>query len=239
MLVYLASPTTQLHADCMAGQPVLESFAIAATKSWMDRYRPTFSHVMLDSGAYSEMTSGKPVDLGAYVAFCQAHAAGYDEIVNLDVISGDVGERVDAGQRNLQTMRDSGLDPMPVFHQGEPWSVLEDLAACGRVGLGLQRPMRGVEAFLDECFSRVGKARVHGFALANARWTKRYPFFSVDSATWVHEMNALCSVKGQGADVLACLTPAELLRMVVKKYERLPRASAWAGPSNLALFEEP
>jgi hypothetical protein len=194
---------------------------------------------MLDSGAYSEMTSGKPVDLGAYIAFAVEHGAAYDEIVNLDVISGAVAERVDRGKRNLQAMRDAGIDALPVFHQGEPWSVLEEVAACGKVGLGFQRPIRCADDFLSMCFERLNGVRVHGFAMANERYTGRYPFASVDSATWLHELMALSALKGQGSDVLRYLTQGELLRLVIKKYERLPMASAWAGRSQGGLFDLP
>lgn len=237
MLIYLATPATQLQAECMAGMHVLESFALKATQPWMVRYRPTFAGMMLDSGAFSEMTSGKPVDLGAYISFCQEHGAGYDAIINLDVISGDVTERVDAGKANLQRMLDAGVDAMPVFHQGEPWSVLAELADGGRVGLGLQRPIRCAEEYLDGCFSRLSsRVRVHGFAMANEKYTGRYPFYSVDSATWVHELRALSALEGQGSDVLRYLTQAELLRLVVTKYRRLPMATAWAGRSQGDLF---
>lgn len=237
MIIYLASPATQLHAEMMAGCDVLESFAIKATAQWSVRYRPTWRRVMLDSGAYSEMTTGKAVDLGAYVDFCVQHQAAYSEIVNLDVIAGDVSERVTRSAANLQRMRDAGLDPLPVFHQGEPYSVLQDLASCGRVGLGFQRPIRGGQAWLDECFARIpSTTKVHGFGMANERFTKLFPFHSVDSATWIHELKALSALSGQGSDVLHYLTQGELLKLVILKYQRLPMASAWAGKSQSDMF---
>ena len=237
MRIYLATPGTQLHAEMMAGCDVLESFALKATAPWMSRYRPTFRSLMLDSGAYSEMTTGKAVDLGAYIDFAVQHRAGYAEIVNLDVISGDVAERVDAGKANLQKMRDAGLDPLPVFHQGEPWSVLAELASCGKVGLGFQRPIKDADGFLGECFSRLDRGvRVHGFAMASERFTRIYPFASVDSATWIHELKALSAITGQASDVLQFLTQGELLKLVLLKYERLPMATAWAGRAQGGLF---
>ena len=239
MKVYHASPGNQLHAEMMAGCHVLESFALHAQRAWMVRYRPTFASMMLDSGAFSEMTSGKPVDLGAYVDFALAHRHGYDEIVNLDVISGDVSDRVAASMRNLQTMRDAGLDPLPVFHQGEPWSVLLELAAGGRVGLGFQRPIRGAEEWLDDVFGRLPSGtKVHGFAMAAEKFTRRYPFHSVDSATWFHEWRALMALSGQGSDVIHYLTAGEVLQLVIRKYERIAKATSWAGASTLPLFAD-
>lgn len=238
MKIYLASPGNKLHAECMGGMHVLESFALKAQQPWMVRYRPTFAGMMLDSGAYSEMSTGKPVDLAAYIDFASEHRGGYEAIVNLDVISGDVTARVDASAKNLTAMRAAGLDAMPVFHQGEPWSVLEDIASCGHVGLGFQRPIRCAEDFLDGCFSRLASTcRVHGFAMAGERFTRRYPFTSVDSATWFHELRALSALSGQGSDVLQYLTQSELLALVVTKYRRLPAASAWAGRQSMGLFD--
>lgn len=238
MKLFLATPATQMHAEMMAGCNVLESFALFATSPWMVRYRPTFASMMLDSGAFSEMTKGVAVDLEAYIAYVQQHGAAYDIIVNLDVISGDVKVRVDTGMRNLQRMRDAKIDALPVFHQGEPWSVLTDLASCGKVGLGFQRPIKCADDFLSECFTRLPPAtRVHGFAMANEKYTGRYPFTSVDTATWVHELRALSAIKDQASDVLQYLTQGELLQLVIKKYQRLPMATSWAGKEQGSLFD--
>jgi hypothetical protein len=240
MRIYLSTPATQLHAEAMAGCHVLESFALFATCPWIVRYRPTFAGMMLDSGAFTQL-AGKPkikLELGAYIDFATEHRAGYETIVNLDQISGDVAERIRQSQANLQRMRDAKLDPLPVFHQGEPWSVLEELAACGKVGLGFQRPIRCPEDFLDGCFSRLGTStQVHGFAMAGAKFVGRYPFVSVDSATWIHELKALSAITGQASDVLQYLTQSELLRLVLLKYERLPAASAWNGREQCDLFD--
>lgn len=239
MIIYLASPSNQLQAAGLAGCHVLESFGLYAKNRWMVRYRPTFAGMMLDSGAFSVMTDGIEIDLGEYIAFCQQHGSAYDKIVNLDVISGDVAARVDGGKRNLQTMRDAGIDALPVFHQGEPWSVLEELASCGKVGLGFQRPIRCADEYLDGCFSRISSTvRVHGFAMTNAEYTGRYPFHSVDSATIWYEYKALLSLSGQGSDVMQYQTPSEIIEIILRKYSRLPMAMAWRGETTLPLFKD-
>jgi len=238
MIVYLASPSNPLQADALCGAHVLESFGLYANKQWMVRFRPTFASLMLDSGAFTEMTSGKKIDRGQYIAFCQQHKAAYAKIVNLDVISGDVASRVDSGKRNLQAMMDAGIDALPVFHQGEPWSVLTEYASTGKVGLGFQRPIKCADEFLDECFSRIQPStKVHGFAMTNAEYTGRYPFDSVDSATIWYEYQALLSLSGQGSDVMQYQTPRELIEIILRKYHRLPMATAWKGKATLPLFK--
>ena len=108
--------------------------------------------------------------------------------------------------------------------------------------------MKDIDSFLDEVFSAIpSTTKVHGFALANARYSGRYPFYSVDSSTWMHEMRALCATKGQAGSVLHALTPSELIGLVVKKYERLPVMRTWAatrkvvdeGTNEVSLEEEP
>lgn len=237
MIVYLASPSNQMQADSLAGCYVLESFGLYAEAQWMTRFRPTFAGIMLDSGAYSVMSKGKKIDVQEYISYCKQHGAVYDKIVNLDVISGGVTERVDGGKANLQLMRDAGIDALPVFHQGEPWSVLEELASSGKVGLGFQRPIRCADEFLDECFSIIpSSTKVHGFAMTNADYTGRYPFDSVDSATIWYEYQALLSLSGQGSDVMQYQTPRELVEIILRKYHRLPMATAWRGKTSLPLF---
>lgn len=212
--------------------PVLESFAYR--KDYFERYRPTWARAFLDSGAFTELSQGVAIDLGAYIAFAQEHGKFYDVVANLDDIRGDVGR----SQRNFRAMRDAGLKPLPVFHQGEPWSVLDEVIAAAPeryIGLGFQRPITGAEAWLEEVFSRVpSDVRTHGFAMTNYL---QFPFHSVDSSTWVYEWKALMAVQGQGADALSCLTPGELLEIVMKKYQRLRRAEKWTGKRQGSLFE--
>lgn len=226
-LVYLAlGRASRLVLEALRGWRVLESFAYL--RDVTDRYRPTWRGGMLDSGAFTELTEGTTIDLAKYIEFAQEHGAFYDAVVNLDDIEGDT----DRSWRNFQAMQDAGLRPMPVFHQGEPWSVLYACLAAAPdqyLGIGFQRPIRGARRWLEEVFSRIPRsARVHGFAMTS-HVEKGFPFYSVDSSTWVYEWNGLLAVKGQGADALACLTPGELLDIVFKKYDRLAAKRAWEG----------
>lgn len=53
-----------------------------------------------------------------------------------------------------------------------------------------------------------------------------------------HE-RAVLAVKGQAADALEYLTYGEILRdIVLRKYARLPQATAWSGVPQMALFHE-
>lgn len=220
--IYFAGAAQHSWCDWLGGLHVLESFA--DIQGLMDRYRPTFAGMCLDSGAFTEMKTGRPIDLGAYIDFCQLHGGFYDFVASLDSIRGGVA----ANLANWRRMLDAGVAAVPTFHQGEPMSLLRDYcAAAPMIGLGFQRPIEGARAWLDECFSHIPEAtRVHGWGMTS--YTD-YPFHSVDSHTWFHEARALLGVEGQGADALRCLTQRELLEIVIKKYERLPRRKRWEG----------
>lgn len=220
--VYFAGVNQTHFCEQFKGHHVLESFA--DVRPLLDRYRPTFASMVLDSGAFTEMTTGKAVDLGEYIEFCQEHGAAYEWIASLDAIKGGAEKSV----ANWEAMKARGVDAMPTFHQGEPWSLLEDYCkATDRLGLGFQRPIKDARPWLEDCFARIpDRVRVHGWAMTN--YTD-FPFASVDSTTWLWELRALLGVEGQGADAIQCLTVGELIEIVQRKYLRLPKRQAWQG----------
>jgi len=88
-------------------------------------------------------------------------------------------------------MEKAGLIPLPTFHFKSPLEELERLltmykyiALGGLVPLATHKEV--LRKWLDTCFSIIkNKVKVHGFGV-NARWAwKRYPFYSVDSTSWL------------------------------------------------------
>lgn len=158
---------------------------------------------MLDSGAYSAWTHNKSIDVNEYIQFvkaCKDHLWLY---VNLDVIPGtiarmrtsdDTAKAAKKSYENLQRMKDAGLKPLPVFHQGEDWSWLEKMISDGEQYIGIStaknQPNSVQERWLDKFFTaitdRQGRPliKVHGFGSAHVSLLKRHPYFSVDSAGW-------------------------------------------------------
>lgn len=53
MIVYLASPASQIQADVLKEMPALLSFGCWA--KWLDKYQQIFSRILIDSGAFSEL----------------------------------------------------------------------------------------------------------------------------------------------------------------------------------------
>lgn len=247
--VYLAGPNQHSLCIWLDGHHVLESFAnhlggedwnvsdeeAAKKKRKTDngnlaRYRNTFASMALDSGAYSNMTAqkrgdGPVVTIEGYLAFAKTHGAFYDWCASYDDITGGA----DGNRRNWVRCMDAGIPRlMPVFHQGEPFSLLEEYCAGSQfIGLGFQRPIQNEAPWLDACFSRIPEGKwVHGFAMTSYL---RWPFRSADSTTWLNEMLAMEKESGQGRSALAYLTKRELTELVVKKYQRQWRQDLWRG----------
>lgn len=153
---------------------------------WADNGIPEGGSTFIDSGAFSALTLGKPVDLGAYCEFLQARPA-VKVYAALDVIGDFRASRV-----NFKAMEARGLDPIPTFHRGSPMAELERVAddhpsyiALG--GIVSEKSGREVlQGWLDECWAVLGKRwpiRVHAFGII-AQWClERYPFYSADSSS--------------------------------------------------------
>ncbi len=154
--------------------------------------------LFLDSGAFSAWSQGVEVDIQAYIDFIKQHEHLLTVYANLDVIGlgGKQPNRqtAEATLKNQNIMEDAGLNPLPCFHVGEPYSYLEyyienyDYLAIGVAGNSGSKLI----PWLDECFSKYicdkdgfPKIKTHGFAVTSVPLMLRYPWYSVDSTSWV------------------------------------------------------
>ena len=200
--IHFAGLNTANLADDLEGHDVLISFADVMRRPgvWEREMLPRlragkYRRVILDSGAFTVIsTPGFHVSVEAYGDFAVEHADLFDVVVNLDDIAGDL-KTTQRNQRHLEAL---GLTVMPVFHQGEPWSVLARY--CERydeIGVGFARKpggklVGGCREFLDAFFRRVPKGvQVHGFGMTKWAVSHGYPFHSVDSTTYIAEYRAL------------------------------------------------
>ena len=142
----------------------------------------------VDSGAFSAFTSGVEVDLQEYIEFCHQWKDRFDVIASLDVI-GDWKKTAE----NHQVMRKEGIESIPTFHIGEPYSALrrmvqdDEYIALGIAGRQSERSL--MFNWLTKCFSIIAherpKCRVHGFALTGFDVMDSFPWYSVDSSSWI------------------------------------------------------
>ena len=76
----------------------------------------------MDSGAFSAWKSGAQIDVTQYIATAKELLATdptLSEVYALDVI----GDHK-ATLKNVETMWEAGIAPIPTFHEGEPEKVL-------------------------------------------------------------------------------------------------------------------
>jgi hypothetical protein len=208
--VYLASPGSQMHADYLSGMPVLLSFALY--QKWLKDYHPSFKRILIDSGAYSELNSGKKVDIGEYREWSQDWLGHADAVAGLDDIGGD-------WRRSLKNYEAVPWG-FPTMHDSDPAELLDELIPMARergnwLGIGLVPPRHGKESWIRETLARVPEdIHVHGWACRAYTHVRR--FDSVDSTNWFRDA---LKYKTQ----MPFLTPAECVEIVVKRYQRWSR----------------
>lgn len=221
MIVYLASPNTQQQAEHAAGMPVLLSYAIVGGRKgeWLDKgYQQSFRRVLVDSGAFSEHTTGVRVDLGAYREWTYRWVGHADAIAGLDDISGD-------WRRSLANYEAVPLG-FPTFHETDPPELLDDLvpmaAQRGKwIGLGMlpaTRARRGGEDWLRSSLARVPDD-IHVHMWAGRAYTHIRRIDSVDSTNWWRDAMQIRTIPE-----LSHLNYGECLEIVVKRYQRWMRS---------------
>ena len=156
--------------------------------SWLEKKQHLYPlyEIFLDSGAFTAETQGIHIELKDYIAHIKENITNLKVYANLDVIY-----NAEKTYENYLAMGAEGLNPLPVYHQGEDKKFLLDylensdyIALGGLVGSGRSI----LEPFLDNCFSIIKNywpKKIHGFGI-NALWAlKKYPFYSIDSTSWM------------------------------------------------------
>lgn len=211
MRVYLASPNTQQQAEHVENMPVLLSFA--CWSDWLAKYQASFRNILIDSGAFSEMNSGKKIDGIEYRDWCQMWDGHADAVAGIDDIRGD-------WRRSLDNYEKFG--GFPTFHDTDPPELLDDLIPLARdrgkwIGLGLMPPRGGKETWIRDACERIpDDIHVHGWALRAYTHIRRLD--SVDSTNWWRDAMKLRTLPDT-----AHLTYGECLGIVVKRYQRWTR----------------
>lgn len=157
--------------------------------------------LMVDSGAFSAWQSGTKVDFKAYIAWLKQHESRLFSYVALDVLPEEKAGAVSpddcarASDANLQRMLDAGLQPIPVFHQDEPFKWLAKMVEDGHPYIGLggsaTAPLWKRERWFNEVFTllcdKQGRpcVRTHGFGIGALELIWNYPFYTVDNTSWI------------------------------------------------------
>jgi len=138
----------------------------------------------IDSGAYTvEHVSGKKMSLKAYMKFLRKH--DFPVYANLDKIAS-----WEETLKNQKTMESEGLKPIPVYHMYEPIQVLKDyVGSYDYVALGFRSKSATDRARLaTTVFEQFPDTKFHMFAITQPEIMINYPFYSVDSSTWLNSI---------------------------------------------------
>lgn len=161
-------------------------------------------NLMLDSGAFGAWKRGQTLDIYAYIDYVKRHKHLLYSYVNMDVIPGSFGKMTKTQKEiedsarlsyeNLQIIKDAGLSPIPVFHQGERFYWLEKMLTEGEpyIGISPYKSAKKTDLFrwLDRVFTIITSedglplCKTHGFGVTDQDALIRYPWFTCDSTSW-------------------------------------------------------
>ncbi len=146
--------------------------------------------IWMDSGAFSSFTLGEKQDLGAYCSFLKRWGKYIDHAAVLDVIGSAEGT-----WENQLKMEERGVRPVPCFHYGEdPKWLVKYIERYDYVALGGMVPIstKDLIPWLDNIWENyltdsegMPVIKVHGFGLTTFNLMERYPWYSVDSSSWL------------------------------------------------------
>lgn len=201
----------------------LESYHYINRGSALRKLRQDGTRVFLDSGAFSAFTKGVEVDLPKYCDYVKANLdiiETVDGVLCASVLDG-IGDPLKTWQ-NQMAMESLGVRPLPCFHYGEDEQYLDwYIANYDYITLGGMVPISTPQLihWLDRLWERhltdgAGrpKLKVHGFGLTTMSLMTRYPWFSVDSSTWVQNaVNGMIFLPGVGTLNVSSKSPSRKL----------------------------
>lgn len=163
------------------GRRVMISFAEPPTETCWRLYRQYGIEIMADSGAFSAWKQGREINIQDYMTWLTKR--NINLYFNLDVV-GDP----ESTATNQAKMEAAGFSPIPVFHYGEPWELLDQLVnKNAQVGLGgtVGRGFTEKVNWLQQVFSRHPEGKFHALGITSEQILTQFPFTSVDSTWWV------------------------------------------------------
>lgn len=192
---------TDREREVVATLPnVLESYHYVHKPQYVQAMRDNGARVFLDSGAFSAHTMGVQIDLPGYCQYIK------DNMDILRVEDGDLMASVLDGigdplqtYRNQLDMESRGVRPLPCFHFGEDERYLEHyvrnytyITIGGMVGKSVPQLITWLDRIWNKYMvdgSGRPKLKVHAFGITSIPVMESYPWYSVDSSSWVQSGN--------------------------------------------------
>lgn len=188
-------------------QNFLESFHYIKSPRYVEKIRRDGIKVFLDSGAFSAYSLGEVIDIGKYCDYCHENA----DIIEFPSVLDAIGDYKGTYWNQVEMER-RGVRPLPCFHYGEPTEVLDHYVANYEyITIGGMVPISTpqLKIWLDRIWADhlthpdgTPKLKVHGFGLTSLPLMFRYPWYSVDSSTWVQwAANGMILIPGKAGQV--------------------------------------
>lgn len=175
---------------------ILESYHYVGKQRYVDEMRADGAKVFLDSGAFSMWTKGVTIPVHEYCEYIERNRdiIRYDGDDMMASVLDGIGDPLQT-YRNQLEMESRGVRPLPCFHYGEDERYLEYyLANYGYITIGgmVGKTKEQLTIWLDRIWDRfvlkgVGAniPRLHGFGITTVSIMERYPWYSVDSSSWI------------------------------------------------------
>jgi hypothetical protein len=146
--------------------------------------------LFLDSGAYSAYQNKTSINIDDYMLFIEQHYKEIETYANLDSIGS-----AEETWKNQRRMESCGFSPIPVYHLDEPTKYLDMCMKYKYFAVGGLASAKGrsLKPFLQEVFQKVCPEsnnfmpthKVHGFGIATPEIITSFPWYSIDSTSWV------------------------------------------------------
>lgn len=147
--------------------------------------------LFIDSGAFTAWSKGKTIIIDDYISFINKYEKHIQIYANLDDI-----KNPEVSLQNQKIMEKAGLSPLPCFHYGENIKYLKkylnDYPYIALGGMVTDTKKKGLIQWLNDIFANyvcdkngISKIKIHGFGIGSLDLMRRYPWYSVDSSTWL------------------------------------------------------
>lgn len=174
---------------------ILESYHYVGRQRFVDEMRAAGSKVFVDSGAFSAKSLGIDIDIDEYCNYIIRNRdiiRVEDGVIMASVLDG-IGNDLLTYQ-NQKYMEAKGAKPLPCFHFGEDNRYLDyyvnnyPYITLGGMAHNQQIVMQWLDrVWNDHILDGSGrpKCKVHAFGVTAVPLMERYPWWSVDSSSWI------------------------------------------------------
>ena len=193
-MIYFAGGENPTHKESLAeygAKNILcSAWGFNKYRKKMEGYE-RFDNILMDSGGYTARMKGIEVDVESY-----AHFLNLNDIklaFNLDVLDEKTS---DYNQKFLEEETNAYI--VPVYHYSDYNSkkhrhlidkMIEKYPYISLGGIAGEHLGSKKEVFYDYAFKKIArewdKCKVHGLGITSKRVLMRYPFYSVDSISWL------------------------------------------------------